>query len=153
CAFCGVRRSPASVKSVVSKGRCATPAGGDDVGIGNDPPGPCEGTTRRVGGKRPMPALTRKANDLSIPDLANLRESGRTDETIRANAIRTEGDRLVFPYRDLNGKTNCFTRWRPHHPTVIDGKPAKYLQRKGSPLRAYFPFASLAKLRDGISPV
>jgi hypothetical protein len=86
-------------------------------------------------------------------DLENLRASGLTDLTICENNLRTEGAALVFPYRDLDGNVNGFTRRRPHVPRVIDGKEAKYLQDKGTPLRAYFPHASLAKLRDGTSPV
>jgi len=60
---------------------------------------------------------------------------------------------LVFPYRNLEGEVNCFARVRPHCPPTKDGKPSKYMQPKGSPLRAYFPEASLAKLRDGESPI
>jgi hypothetical protein len=86
-------------------------------------------------------------------DLANLRGSGLTDQTIRQNELRTDGDALVFPYRGLDGKVNCFARRRPHVPRMVDGKLAKYEQPKGSPLRAYYPSASLPKLRDRDSPV
>jgi hypothetical protein len=86
-------------------------------------------------------------------DLANLRASGLSDATIRANGLRTEGGALVFPYRGLDGAVNCFARRRPHSPPVIGGKAAKYVQPKGSPLRAYFPVGSLPKLRDGRSAV
>jgi len=86
-------------------------------------------------------------------DLENLRASGLTIATIRTNGLRTEHGALVFPYRDLDGKVNGFARRRPHKPPVIDGKPAKYVQPKGSPQRAYFPVASLAKLRDGESEI
>ncbi|MGD0897713.1 MAG: DUF3854 domain-containing protein, partial [Thermoguttaceae bacterium] len=86
-------------------------------------------------------------------DLANLRASGLNDATIRGNRLRTENGALVFPYRDLDGKVNGFARTRPHVPRVLNGKPAKYEQPKGSPLRAYFPAASLTKLRDGTNPV
>jgi hypothetical protein len=87
-------------------------------------------------------------------DLENLSESGLTRATIRSNGLRTENGALVFPYRDLDGNTNCFFRRRPHKPVVgPNGKPIKYLQPKGSPLRAYFPVASLKKLRDRTSPI
>jgi hypothetical protein len=86
-------------------------------------------------------------------DLEKLRASGLTDATILANALRTVGDCLEFPYRNLDGSMNGFSRFRPHQPRMIDGKVAKYVQRNGSPLRAYFPVASLEKLRDGTSPV
>lgn len=86
-------------------------------------------------------------------DLANLRESGLTDATIRANKLRTEKRELVFPYRDLDGTVNCFARCRPHKPRVIDGKPVKYEQPKGTPLRAYYPAASVPMLRSGSAPI
>jgi hypothetical protein len=87
-------------------------------------------------------------------DLENLSASGLTRATIRANGLRTENNALVFPYRDLDGSVNCFARRRPHKPVIgKDGKQVKYLQPKGSPLRAYFPVASLDKLRDCTSPV
>lgn len=86
-------------------------------------------------------------------DLTNLRASGLTDSTIWTNRLRTEAGALVFPYRDLDGNVNCFARRRPHAPSVIGGKLAKYIQPPGSPLRAYFPAASLDRLRDGVSTV
>lgn len=100
-----------------------------------------------------MPKPISRRLPLDDSDLQNLRESGLTDATIRANAIRTENSALVFPYRDINGVVNCFTRWRPHTPRLIDGKPAKYEQPKNSPLRAYFPSESIERLRDISMPV
>lgn len=97
-----------------------------------------------------MPKLLRLVCD---SDLKNLRASGLTDATIQANGLKTEGDALVFPYRDLSGRPSCFARRRPHHPPTINGKVAKYMQPAGSPMKAYFPVASLGKLRDGIRPV
>jgi hypothetical protein len=91
---------------------------------------------------------------VSPRDIENLSESGLTRTTIRANGLRTENGALVFPYRDLDGNVNCFSRRRLHKPVIgIGGKPVKYLQPKGSPLRAYFPVASLDKLHDGSSPI
>src|SRR5438309_1966628 len=94
-------------------------------------------------------------------DLENLRASGLTDSTIRANRLRTEYESkkladilnrdptancclggLVFPYPDLDGNENCFARVRPHVPRVRDGEPIKYEQPVGESLRAYFPAAS-----------
>ncbi|HYT87498.1 MAG TPA: DUF3854 domain-containing protein [Gemmataceae bacterium] len=87
-------------------------------------------------------------------DLANLRESGLTDTTIRVNKLRTEGGKLVFPYRNLDGQVNGFARCRLQVPrTDRDGKPVRYEQPQGTPLRAYFPVASLENLRDGEIPV
>jgi putative DNA primase/helicase len=99
--------------------------------------------------------MPRSSLDRSVcgSDLANLRASGLTDETIRANRLRTEQGSLVFPYRDLNGVVNCFARCRPQVPRVVDRKEAKYEQPKGSVPRAYFPAASLGRLRDGESPI
>ncbi len=77
---------------------------------------------------------------VSTEDSADLRvASGISDSTILANELRTEGDALVFPYRDRDGQVNCFARRRMRTPVMINGKPAKYLQPKGSPLRALFP--------------
>ena len=122
------------------------------------------------------PVRLPKLRVLELPvygkDLDNLRESGLTDATIRANGLRTEYDKeklarilncdsgknccvggLVIPYRGLDGKVNGFSRVRPHFPRERDGKPIKYEQPKGSPLRAYFPKSSLPKIRDGASPI
>lgn len=85
---------------------------------------------------------------LCAGDLKNLEDSGLTGQTIRANGLRTEGGALVIPYRDLDGRLDGFARRRPH-----DGKPAKYVQPKGTPLRAYLPVGSLAGLRDTGSAV
>jgi hypothetical protein len=105
-------------------------------------------------------------------DLDNLRASGLTDATIRVNGLYTEDDPdklaailnrargsypclggLVIPYRDLQGTVNCFARVRPHDPRVRGGQPIKYEQPVGKSPRAYFPVGSLAKLRDGTSPI
>ncbi len=93
-------------------------------------------------------ATTKKVSGVVERDLQMLRDSGLTDETIRVNRLHTERDRLVFPYRDINGKVNGFTRTRPHKPRVKDGKPVKYEQPKGVPSRAYFPALSVTQLRN-----
>jgi hypothetical protein len=112
-------------------------------------------------------------------DLADLRASGLTEPTIRANQVRTEDDPvklatilnrlpdrppkqipafccgggMVFPYRNLTGEVNCFARVKPHQPRVRHGKPIKYEQPLGSTLHAYFPVGSLAQLRAGAGDV
>jgi hypothetical protein len=106
-------------------------------------------------------------------DLDNLRASGLTDATIRANELWTEtdparvarilrwsptswsnGSALVFPYRDLDGQVNCFARVRPHHPRKDSkGNSVKYESPVGSGLRPYFPTASLPRLKDGSSDI
>ncbi len=55
--------------------------------------------------------------------------------------------------RHLDGEVNCFARRRPHAPPILGGKPAKYLQPPGTPLRAYYPVASLPGLREPGTPV
>jgi len=90
---------------------------------------------------------------VSDMDLKILQDSGLTDRTILENDLYTKFNALVFPYRDIDGTVNCFARLRPHDPPIINGKPAKYIQPPDSPLRAYFPAASLEKLRDGKSDV
>lgn len=82
-------------------------------------------------------------------DLANLRESGITDETIRVEGLRTTDGRLVFEYRDLSGKPTGFERYRPHVPRLdANGKPIKYEQAAGSNTNAYIPAASRQGLAD-----
>ncbi len=101
-----------------------------------------------------MTKITESRLPLCDADLANLRASGLTDGTIRMAKIRTEAGAMVFPYFDYDGTVNCYAVRRPHIPTMKkEGKPAKYLNPPGEPLRAYFPPASLTKLRDGASPV
>ena len=86
-------------------------------------------------------------------DLANLRASGLTDETIRCNGLRTENGTLVFPYCNLNGKWDGFARTRPHNPRVRDGKAVKYEQPKGVPPRAHFPVSCISAIRRGQGPI
>jgi hypothetical protein len=97
-----------------------------------------------------MPPLN-DSDDYTLPplcssDIANLRESGLSDATIKANGLRTEDGALVFPYRSLDGEVNCFARRRLHVPKLIDGKPAKYVQPKGTGPRAFFPVTCLASI-------
>ena len=94
-----------------------------------------------------------KKRKLSSRDREQLRESGISDKTIRRNRLHTARNALVIPYRSLDGATNGFVRTRPHSPRVINGKSVKYEQPKGSKSRAYFPVASLKKLRDGKSSI
>lgn len=97
---------------------------------------------------------TPKALAVRALDLANLRESGLTNDTIRRNHLRTEGNALVFPYRNLANEENCFARRRLHEPvTDAKGRPIKYTQPKGTPPRAYFPVESLDAIADGHSPI
>jgi putative DNA primase/helicase len=116
-------------------------------------------------GDGPLPGLLR-------PDLENLRASGLSDVTIRTNGLRTETDHgrlaeifgrgpqspvchaaLEIPYTDLEGNPTGFSRFRPHHPPVINGKDAKYLQAKDTTPRAYFPRASLVRLPNETRPI
>jgi len=99
-------------------------------------------------------------------DMDNLRESGITRATARANGLRT-ADRsdeqfvrlgfgrygnvarggLLFPYYDLNGNDTGFARLRSHFSRTAKGrnggrKEVKYEQPVGQPNRAYFPAGS-----------
>lgn len=90
----------------------------------------------------------------------DLRDSGLDDFTIEASRIYSEADprrlakianvspsiamtygpSMVIPFRSLSGELTEFARLKPGTPPISrSGKPAKYLQPKGSPLRAYFP--------------
>jgi hypothetical protein len=83
-------------------------------------------------------------------DLKQLTILGITQETIRENQLYTRDDALWFPYRDLNGDLNGFSRRRLRRPLPgKDGKPIKYLQPKGTGLRAYYPARTLDLLGKG----
>ncbi|QDT39231.1 DUF3854 domain-containing protein [Stratiformator vulcanicus] len=93
---------------------------------------------------------------VSAYDLKDLQSSGLTYETVKANRIHTDRTRtnLVFPYPNLNGEFNDFSRKKPHNPRVTDsGKIIKYEQPAGSPPRAYFPIAAIKKLKDEGQPL
>jgi hypothetical protein len=83
-------------------------------------------------------------------DLKQLAVLGITEETICDNQLYTEDGALWFPYRDLNGDLNGFSRRRLHNPLgTKDGKFIRYLQPKGTPLRAYWPVQTLRLLAKG----
>src|SRR5262245_37100208 len=121
-----------------------------------------------------MPKIVRQKLWLSDKDLADLRVSGLTDETIHENRLHTiEGEAhklsrilnrdetsnaclggLVFPYRDLNGTINCFARVKPHMPRKNkDGEPIKYEQPVGASSRAYYPETNRRILKDASVPL
>src|SRR5262249_30609493 len=99
-------------------------------------------------GGMPRPMLPEPL-PISAHDLADLRNSGITDQTIRAcgsRAIYTETDAtnltrmlgynsvrdfcrgggLVYRYFDADGMPNCHVRVKPLCPAIRDGKPRKY---------------------------
>jgi hypothetical protein len=112
-------------------------------------------------------------------DLDDLRASGLTNQTIQEAGVYTEQDEwkladilnclpetprkevprhllfggLVFPHWDLDGSVNCYAAVKPHQPKTHKGKPVKYENPHGKPVRAYFPTKSLDKLNDGQSPI
>ena len=123
---------------------------------------------------------------LSDDDRQMLHESSLTDETIAANGIHTEtnmdvvgellnwdppyrGERnihpvLVFPYANLKGEYNGYTRLRPANPRRDRSKkklvkyesPRKLKDAKGKEItvrRAYFPAASREALKDKYCPL
>jgi putative DNA primase/helicase len=86
-----------------------------------------------------------------------LEASGLTATTIRAAGIYSEAKyenlaallgwrkcnkklapAIVFPFRAADG-ANGYARVKPDRPTVIGGKPAKYLSPKGQPNQVYIP--------------
>jgi hypothetical protein len=111
---------------------------------------------------------------LSAGDLADLRASGLTDETIHAEGLYTERDPfvmagivncqpppgsgrqvprfceqgcLVIPYRALDGASVDFARVKPRTPRHDKkGKPIKYEQPWGAPNRLYIPAATVPRL-------
>jgi hypothetical protein len=84
--------------------------------------------------------MPKVALPVGVYDLKNLRASGLTDDTIRANRLYSKNGDLYFPYRDLTGEINCFTRWRMYY---ADAEGKRYRQPPGSELHAYYPVASL----------
>jgi len=128
-----------------------------------------------------MPPIFRsKLLPVSAADLDELRRSTLTDQTILANAIYTEtdpnmiarllkrdsrwrytagksvceGGGIVYRNRDLAGTLNCYARIKPRTPRKNEqGEPIKYEAPVAEGNRAYYPAASLEKLRDGTSPV
>jgi hypothetical protein len=92
-----------------------------------------------------MPLLTLP---LRPSHLENLRQSGIRDYTIAENRLHSEGDFLAFPYLNLAGHHTGFARLRPDHPQLdAKGRPMKYIQKAGTPPRAYFPWLSIQRLR------
>ena len=96
---------------------------------------------------------------------ADLRASGLTDETIVANALRSEqdhrkiagilnrkgwknGDVLVFPFHSESGVCEL-ERVKPDNPSSRGGRLQKYLSPSGSANRVYFP----AGVRESIQSI
>jgi hypothetical protein len=118
-------------------------------------------------GKR-EPSTNGQALPLAPGHLAKCRESGLSDETIRANKIHTVADPsqvnrhlnwkrggeklgqcLAFPYGD------GYVRLRPSTPRTDkkENKTIKYESPKGQPNRAYFPHGIDAALTDPAVPL
>lgn len=114
---------------------------------------PTEGTTRKVLFDPKYRVKEVHARyvlpELHYDDVCNLRSSGLSNATIRENEFRTEGDRLVIPYRRLlDGKIIDFYRWR--NP---EGSENKYGQKPGSAIHAYFPSASVDRICNTNQPI
>jgi hypothetical protein len=60
---------------------------------------------------------------------------------------------LVFDYRHPFTRAVVLRRVRPDHPSLIGGKPAKYLSPKGAQNRLYFPPGCTLLLRNTAVPV
>ena len=158
----GLNGSPYKKTCIKKKGvRPSLPPIGDNVWV-NDPDGGYDAELLQIlvhtcrvetTDGRILRPLTEWLSHTDNFDLAVCRERGLTDDTIRENRLRTEGDAMIIPFRNLAGEMNGFARKRHHAPPIINGKPAKFTQPKGSPVRPYFPVASLEKLRDCFSPV
>lgn len=84
------------------------------------------------------------------PDhLTDLHKSGLSDATIAAclfKSLRPHDIKLkavesayAIPYFDLNGKENCFSRWKLFPPLQRDGKTQKYHQLKDTTPSLYLP--------------
>lgn len=122
---------------------------------------------------RTTPFRTCSEKLLSRKHLDDLRESGLSDETIRACGFYTERDPkkvrrkldwtttgglknmgpfLAIPYRSLDGRPSDYTRYKPDNPRQSlskDGKKngVKYEAPRGRPTEPYFPPAVLDAIR------
>jgi len=98
--------------------------------------------------------------------LAELHQSGLSDETIHAAGIKSEtnhvkialllnrkkwprtyGPALLYPYFDMSGNVVLW-RVKPDNAPKENGKPKKYLQPTGAAIRAYFPPGMNGELQD-----
>lgn len=96
--------------------------------------------------------------------LAELRDSGLSDQTIRDAGIHSEtdparlaqllgwrryprrlGSAIVFPFRDADG-VNGYCQIKADSPRTINGRVVKYESPRGQPPRVYFPPSVLPKL-------
>jgi hypothetical protein len=111
--------------------------------------------------------------------LADLRQSGLLDETIREHGYYSEsngrrvhellgwkppangesplGSCLVLPFCGTDGKPTGYARLKPDRPRLSkkegDTKPVKYEAPKGKPPQAYFPVGVAEVLRDPSTPL
>jgi putative DNA primase/helicase len=107
-------------------------------------------------------------------DLADLRASGITDETIKLNRIYTEDKSdiitgmanlkqvqpwaispvLVFPYHDADGRPIDYCMLKPHDPDMTeDGRVKKYEAPRHEGNQPYFPRSTDGRLRDQEYPL
>ncbi len=109
-------------------------------------------------------------------DLADLRESGITDDTLRSlgsGAVCTEydarklatmlgyegikdfclGGALVYRYFDEAGCPNCHARIKPRVPRILKDKPVKYESPQRQSPRAYIPPPTRRLLNAGVAEV
>lgn len=114
------------------------------------------------------------ALNLCARHLADLRNSGLTDETIASSGIYTEesldvlkdkfgfkaykkgmGSAMVIPFRTADGGDADFHRIKPTTPRKIgkSNKPAKYESPPGRGNRIYFPLGVSDTLRDSSRPL
>lgn len=126
-------------------------------------------------------SLLRAKPPLSAHDLADLRGSGLSDETIvRCRFYTGEGSEiaiirnwsqesayltgkglgaaLVIPFLDRQGGPTGFARVKPHKPREVrnrDGtvKPVKYEQPRGLPIRPYIPPMAWPLIDDPAAPL
>lgn len=110
-------------------------------------------------------------HNLSEKQLADLRASGLTDETITAAKLKTEdnpsvldqylgrtdskrfGPCLVFPYLDRDGDLLGYNRVKPDNPRQSNGKPVKYESPAERPNELYIPPGVGPILRDPSKPL
>lgn len=104
--------------------------------------------------------------------LADLRQSGLSDDQIRRCGFRSESDPaavakllgwtspakklgpcLCIPFPGSDGRPTGYVRVKPDRPRTLGGKRVKYESPRKAPNRAYLPPGTLAALADPSAPL
>lgn len=126
----------------------------------------------KIRGNEPPSNVKKKKRKLIPQHIKHLKESGIDKRTASANRVYSVSDpieaasmlkwaspsdslvpAIAFPFRNRHGKPTGFTRLRPDHPRLKDGRSVKYEQPIGVSCRAYFPIQSVIAIRKPHKPL